>query len=226
MEENMIKGFVKIYRSLMDWEWYTEPETSHLFVHLIMKANYKDKKWKGKEVKRGSLITSLKHLSQSTGLSITKVRTALKRLKNSGAISIISTNKYTMVRLLNFDVYQEIYHHSDKQIPHKNQKDKTQTSTTKEIKKKNKIKNERNGERMRTLSNFDYLNEFFHEELKRIIKDYPLAEKQLEFCINKFNTKKYENLNIGLFENYLSNWINNIKQETNLKLSLPPTFRA
>ncbi len=36
-----MQGFIKIHRSLIDWEWYTEPNTFRVFIHLLMLATHK-----------------------------------------------------------------------------------------------------------------------------------------------------------------------------------------
>ena len=40
-------GFIKIHRSLLEWEWYQDTNTKTVFIHLLLTANYKDKNWKG-----------------------------------------------------------------------------------------------------------------------------------------------------------------------------------
>ena len=45
-------GYVQIQRDILDWEWYQSPNVSRLWFHLIIKANFKDKKWQGQAVKR------------------------------------------------------------------------------------------------------------------------------------------------------------------------------
>ena len=78
----MNEGYIKLSRKMLSWEWYSDINTTRLFVHLIFKANWKDGRFQGVEVPRGSLVTSLGHLSKETGLSIQQVRTALKHLKS------------------------------------------------------------------------------------------------------------------------------------------------
>jgi len=99
-------GFVVEYRKIMQWEWYTDVNTAHLFRHCIYKANYETKKWQGIEIKRGSFVTSLPTLSTETGLSIRSVRTAISKLESSGDIICTITNKYRIITITNYDKYQ------------------------------------------------------------------------------------------------------------------------
>jgi hypothetical protein len=63
----MMSGWIKIHRSILEWEWYEDTNTFRLFMHLILKANHKDRNYKGKLIKRGSLVTGRELLSVETG---------------------------------------------------------------------------------------------------------------------------------------------------------------
>lgn len=101
-----MQGYVKIHRKIIDWEWYTDVNAKTLFLHLILIANHKDRQWRGKMIKRGELVTSLVSLAESTGLSVQKVRAALKNLEKTGDIKVSSTNKNTLILVVNYDAYQ------------------------------------------------------------------------------------------------------------------------
>lgn len=38
-----IEGFIKISRKILDWEWYTDINTKTLFLHCLLKANFRTK---------------------------------------------------------------------------------------------------------------------------------------------------------------------------------------
>ena len=101
-----LEGFVIEYRKIMQWEWYTDVNTAHLFRHCILRANYQDTMWRGIEVKRGSFITSLQTLSTETGLTVKQVRTALEKLEKTGEVANCSTSKYRIITVKNYDLYQ------------------------------------------------------------------------------------------------------------------------
>ena len=89
-------------RKILEWEWYTEPKTAHLFIHCLLRANFKTRKFRSLLINRGQFITSRSKLSIETGLTEQEVRTALKHLiltneltkQNVGAFTIITVNKY------------------------------------------------------------------------------------------------------------------------------------
>lgn len=62
-------GFVKLYRSILDWEWYQDVNTKSLYLHLLLKANHEPKRWMGIEIGRGQLVTGRKQLSVELGMS-------------------------------------------------------------------------------------------------------------------------------------------------------------
>lgn len=102
----MNDGWIKIFYRLLEWEWYGDTNTVRLFIHLLLKANFKPLKWRGKTIERGSFVTSLEKLHQQTGLSIQEIRTCLKRLISTNEITSISTNKERIITICKYDSYQ------------------------------------------------------------------------------------------------------------------------
>ncbi len=37
-----IGGYIALHRQMLNWEWYKNTNTKVLFIHLLLKANYKD----------------------------------------------------------------------------------------------------------------------------------------------------------------------------------------
>lgn len=101
------EGFIKISRKMISWGWFKDVNTAHLFMYCLMRANYKDAEWKGMKVKRGSFITSLKHLSLETGLTLQQTRTALEHLISTQEITKQSSFKNTVIIVNNYDKYQD-----------------------------------------------------------------------------------------------------------------------
>lgn len=102
----MDSGFITLHRKITEWEWYTDGNTMRLFIHLLLKANHEDKKWRGVDVKRGQLITGRKALAKELKLSEQQIRTSMNKLKSTNEITIKPTNKFTVVTLVNYSVYQ------------------------------------------------------------------------------------------------------------------------
>lgn len=91
---------------MTEWEWYDDPNTKSLFIHLLLSANIESKNWKGVEVQRGCLITGRDKLAQILGISPRSVRTSLNKLKTTNEIAIKTTNAFSLIQVLNYDKYQ------------------------------------------------------------------------------------------------------------------------
>ena len=111
----MNEGYIKLSRKMLSWEWYSDINTTRLFVHLIFKANWKDGRFQGVEVPRGSLVTSLGHLSKETGLSVREVRTSLNHLKTTGEVTSKRHAKFSVISIKNYCLYQDADKQNDKQ---------------------------------------------------------------------------------------------------------------
>ena len=77
-----------------------------LFIWLLLNANYTDKKWQGKVIKRGQIMVTTPKLMEALRLSERQVRTCISRLKSTGEVSVKTTNKFTIITICNYDRYQ------------------------------------------------------------------------------------------------------------------------
>lgn len=108
----MENGWIKIHRKILEWEWWDDPKTFRLFMYLLLSANHRDKKWRGKVIKKGQVLTGLYSLAKSTKLSVQSVRTSLNKLKSTGEITNESTPNYRIITILNWDKHQIVTNNS------------------------------------------------------------------------------------------------------------------
>jgi len=101
-----MSGWVKFYRDILDWEWYSDANTSRVFIHCLLKANHKPATWRGKDIKRGQFITSSEKLAGELGLTRQKVRTALNNLQSTNEITITTSPQHTVITVNNYENYQ------------------------------------------------------------------------------------------------------------------------
>jgi len=101
-----MKGYIKLHRSILDWEWYRDKNTKNVFIHLLLNACFDKCKFMGVSVKKGQYITSLTRLSKDLDIPIRQLRTSLKRLQRTGEITTDATNKYTLITIANYSSYQ------------------------------------------------------------------------------------------------------------------------
>ena len=99
-------GYIKLWRSLLKWEWYSDVNVSRLFIHLLLTANYEDTTWRGETIHRGQRLTSVAKLAEETGLTTKEVRTALGKLTRTNELTIRTTNKYSVITVEKYDFFQ------------------------------------------------------------------------------------------------------------------------
>lgn len=132
-----MQGWIKLHRKLLDWEWYDDINTTRLFVHLLLVSNHEDKKWRGIDIKRGQRLTSLDKLSRETGLSVSQIRTCLKKLKSTGEVTSKSHSQHTVFTMENYDSYQCNDKQVDTEIAFESQANDKRMTTNKNDKKEN-----------------------------------------------------------------------------------------
>lgn len=171
-------GWIKLHRSLLDWQWYSDHNATRLLIHLLVSVNYEEKKWKGIIIKKGQLVTSWESLSLKTGLSVSELRTAIKKLETSHEISRKLTAKSQIITLVKWDELQQIENDVDRKLTAKSQGVSRELATTKEtknLKKKevNKLLDTKVSSKVETFD-FDklliFINETFSKEY-RVIND-------------------------------------------------------
>ena len=102
----MEDDWISIHRKFKNWQWYKNINVKTLFLHLLLKANFKDNYFKDVLVKRGQTLTSIEHLAEETGLTVQQTRTALSKLKSTREITIETTSKYSLITIEKYDTYQ------------------------------------------------------------------------------------------------------------------------
>ena len=114
-------GWIKLHRSMLDWEWYDDPNTMRVFLHCLLKANHTTKKWRGVEIKRGQFLSSYEGIGLELKLSRQKVRTAMDKLALTNEVTNQSNTQSTMFTVVAYDSYQEATNDSTNKQPTSNQ---------------------------------------------------------------------------------------------------------
>lgn len=154
-------GFISLHRSLINWEWYDDKNVKLLFIHLLLTVNWEDKVWHGEKISRGSRITSYGVLAKETRLSVQEVRTALKKLKSTGELTIKTTSKYTLINVVNYNKFQDVNFQINKQS---NKRATNKQQQLNNINKEIIYFNNKN----KTFDNYSKKKEFTQEEEKNM----------------------------------------------------------
>ncbi|MED9879908.1 MAG: hypothetical protein UFN18_06310 [Ruminococcus sp.] len=124
-------GYIKLYRSLLNWEWYDDINTKTVFLHLLLTVNIAKRQWHGITVPCGSRVCSYAVLASETRLSVDKVRTAIKHLEATGEITRCKYPKCTVFTVNNYDKFQNVpsispgdYQDSPEVVPKSSQQNK------------------------------------------------------------------------------------------------------
>lgn len=174
-----MQGYIKLYRTLMAWEWYTDIPVKVLFLHCLIRANHKDNKWQGKTIKKGSFVTSLENLALESGLTKMQVRSALKKLKSTHEITHETTRQYSIITVKNWHKFQQDNTQLNTQITHEQHTNNTRITLN------NNEKNDKNDKKERIIStlsqnskilNFDLM---YDENVNKVFSFYEANCKNL-----------------------------------------------
>lgn len=191
MEDKISKGWISLYKKFTHWEWYKNINVKTLFIHLLLKASYEDTEWEGIEVKRGQVITSRQHLADETGLTEQQVRTSLKKLQSTNEITIKPTNKYSIITIEKYGIYQNSAAKSTNKITNSTTDEITNDLTTSNNiynNSLNNINNKLNKTKLNKLFNYLIYKEENYETLNEMNRQaIVIILKRLEIYIENID---------------------------------------
>lgn len=163
----MEEGYIKIHRKILDWEWYTDQNTFCVFLHCLFKANWKDGRFRGIEIPRGSFVTSLQTLSDELNMSVKSVRTALDHLKTTGELASKTYPHWRVITVVKYNDYQDDGRLNGKQTASKGQTNGKQVATIEEYKNKKNNKNIYSTRRKNPNEDLQNIEELYLDEVRR-----------------------------------------------------------
>ena len=140
----MQQGYIKLYRSLLEWDWFQDANTFRVFIYCLLKANREPKKWQGIDIKQGQFITSYEKIASDLNIGVQSVRTSIKKLNLTGELTNKTTSRYSMITVKNWVRYQETNKQTNKQLTINQQTTNNQLTTNKNIENQENIEKERN----------------------------------------------------------------------------------
>ena len=223
----MNQGWIKLHRQITEWEWYTDGNTFRVFLHLIINANHKPKRYKGILIERGQILTGRKSLSVALDLTERQVRTALTKLKNSGEITQKTTSKTTksgsIITICNYDSYQERNEQSDQQndqqTTSKRPRSDQEATTNKNEKNNKNVNNEKNHHQAEKNDDDDLISLINIEKLKKEYKGIDVLKELQEI------EKKISGQKISVPENYVRQCLNNMLQKRKIAAASSDDYR-
>lgn len=153
---NSLSGFIKLHRKLVAWGWYQDCVVKCLFLHLLLTANFKATRWQNRDLQEGQVVVGLKNLANELGFSVQQIRTAINKLKSTNEITIETTNRYSIITIVNWREYQsdgiqsnkQNNKQSNKQITNNQQTNNKQITNNQQQRKNDKnVKNDKKREK-------------------------------------------------------------------------------
>lgn len=102
----MAEGYIKLHRSLLEWELWDDHSATRVLTYLMLAVNWQEKRWMGVTVAPGSLVTSYGSIATRCGLTEKVVRRALNGLEEVGVLVRERAGKGQLVTLVNWDKFQ------------------------------------------------------------------------------------------------------------------------
>ena len=105
----MSYAFVKLNRYIVDDEIFNNEKALKLYIWLLCKATYKESDiLVGKQqvhLQKGQVVVGIKSLCKSLNISYQQLRTAVSTLKLTNKISVKSTNKFSVITILDKEIF-------------------------------------------------------------------------------------------------------------------------
>lgn len=191
-----MEGWVSIHRKIMELSWFNKSDYVHLWLYLLLKANYQDKEiYIGNEkvlVKRGELLTSRNKLSEVVHVQESKIYRILKCFENEHQIEQRKTKKYTVISIVNYDKYQKNEQVVEQQMNNKRTTDEQSMNTNNNInniyyilfnKYKEQIEKENENQRIKIISDCKNCSEYSLltlEEQEQLFLDLMSIDKKFK----------------------------------------------
>jgi predicted transcriptional regulator len=136
-----MEGWIKLHRKILESAVFMKPDYFQVWIYILLEVNHKDKKiiWNNeyKIIEKGSGIFSQKSISKKLNISLSTVNRILKCLENGNQIEVKTTNKYTEIKVVNWQDYQECSENG-------NQMETKWKPNGKQMETNNNVKNDKN----------------------------------------------------------------------------------
>lgn len=193
----MDRGYIRLWRKSLDSGWLKNHKLWAFWSWCLMKATHKEFDaivgLQTVHLEPGQFVFGLKKASEETGLSIQETRTVLAFLSNAGNLTIKTTNKFSVITVINWPTYQG----EDIDEQHTDQQ-----TTNKQLTTYKHIRNISSSKKKKILPKKEKAEKLvFHENVKlteaeydRLINEFGqgITEKAIKFLSDYKIEKKYK----------------------------------
>ena len=80
------RTYIKLFRKMLKWEWYTDTNTKVVFLHCLLKANFEEKEWRGMLIERGQFEATVSSIAGEINLTPGTMYGSLSKMEKDGLI--------------------------------------------------------------------------------------------------------------------------------------------
>lgn len=176
-------GWIKLHRKLLDSPIFQNEKLFKVFAYCLMKASHKEHtQLVGRRVvhlQKGQFVFGRKRASEELRLKESTVRDYVKLLEKLGTIDIKSDNKFSVITVVNWAIYQNDEEISDSkndkksttnqhQMDNKSTSNQQQINTNKNVKNVENDKNEKNEKNVVVNDDFATIYNLYQENIEQI----------------------------------------------------------
>ena len=208
-----MEGYISLHRKIREHKMWKDKPFPKLqaWVDILLSTNWKEKDFlvgnSTIKIERGQFLTSVDKLSNRWGWSRCKTRDFLNLLEADEMIVRKSTSKYTVITVVNYDLYQS----EKKEIDSKSTSNRHQIDITNKDNKVNKKEYKEKHLEFVLLTKTEY-KKLTDEYTKEKIDDYILRLNNYIFS----SGKKYASHYLTIL-----NWIRRDKEKNEPKIIIP-----
>lgn len=116
----MDRGYIKLWRKSLHDGWIKNHAVWIFWTYCLMKATHKEyNAMIGAQIiplLPGQFVFGLYKAAEETGLSVQQIRTSIKFLEKSENLTSKATNKYSIISIINWHIYQSQENENNNQI--------------------------------------------------------------------------------------------------------------
>jgi hypothetical protein len=141
MESHPDSGWIKLHRQLLTNGWLKNHKVLTFWIYCLLKAVHKPTKaiigFQEIHLLPGQFIFGRKKASKETRLSERQIRTCCEFMKKAENLTIKTTNKFSIITVVNWHIYQSGQVENDQQSDQQATNNRPHTRSIKNVKKYN-----------------------------------------------------------------------------------------
>jgi DNA-binding transcriptional regulator YhcF (GntR family) len=203
-----MQGWIKLHRKLLHSSIFQNPNLLKFWIWCLLKASHCDHNTRvglqEVELKEGQFIFGRNKAGSELNMNPSTVYRYLSVIEKEGLVCANRNNKFTVVTIANWGLYQTVEHENEQQMNNKRTTNEQQMNTNKNVKNVKNVKNI-----------YDQIPLELHEPLKDYIESRkklrkPMTDRALELMLKKLNKLSEGNTQkaIEILEQSIANgWI-------------------